>query len=84
MSSLLFAIEVLAVLAVIFWARKNDRMPLDGGGTGLLALRDSGTGTVARKEPRWRTGAPARHQPDGGIVNAAQPHWKPRKLPSRR
>lgn len=83
MSALLFVIEVMAVLAVILWARKNDRMPLDSGGRGLLAMWNNGPPAAARKEPRWRAGAPARHQPDGGTVSAAQPRWKPRQPPPR-
>ena len=42
MSSILFAIEVVAFLVVAAWAYRNDRIAAEEGGTGLLSLRSTG------------------------------------------
>src|SRR6185312_3674310 len=53
MSSILFAIEVVAFLVVAAWAYRNDRIAAEEGGTGLLALRSTGDAPPVTQQ-RWR------------------------------
>jgi len=40
MEGFVFLLSIIGVGIVILWARRNDKVPLNGGTTGLLAMAD--------------------------------------------
>jgi hypothetical protein len=91
MSAVLFAFEVLAILVVITWSRKNDGIAQGECGTGLLRLREANPQVSAhRKAPRWQRRALGRSAPGTKTFNpnsafrTPPPRWKERPSPDRR
>ena len=79
MSSILFAMEVVAFILVAAWAYHNDRIALEEGGVGLLALKSAGEEEKpAKKQPRWHRNARPSRPPTG-----PQPRWKLQPAPGR-
>ena len=84
MSSILFAIEVVAFLVVAAWAYRNDRIAAEEGGTGLLALRSPGDAPPVNQQ-RWRRDFRAKgtYARRNDMINAPQPRWKSQPAPRR-
>jgi hypothetical protein len=84
MSSILFAMEVVAFLVVAVWAYRNDRVGAEEGGTGLLAFRSASDAPPARPQ-RWRKDFRAKgiYARRSDMTNAPQPRWKSRPAPRR-
>ncbi len=82
MSSILFAIEVMAFAVIAIWACRNDRIAPDESGFGLLAFR-SATGQTKRSRPRWCSDFRGKAPNVQAKVNQRQPRWKSQPAPRR-
>lgn len=49
MDGIAFALAIVAVGVIILWARSNDKVPVDGETTGLLAMARPKKGKTAAK-----------------------------------
>lgn len=77
MSSILFAMSVVAFLVVVYWAFRNEKPGRKSGAISLLDMRDAADPDAApsRPPPRWARGGPAEPPPEAP-ANRPQPRWR--------
>ena len=80
MASILFLLEVVAFVVVVWWAFLHTGRRGQGEDTGLLAMRSGDRPPSATRTPVWKASALQRRPPPGLVkearANRAEPHWK--------
>jgi hypothetical protein len=81
MASILFVLEVVAFVVVVWWAYVRSEPGAQGQETGLLGMRSGERRVRPRRAPRWKTAAPQgmTQQPDPAKAlrpRRPEPQWK--------